>query len=200
MENKNLWRSSKFTKAVVALSLLLTASVIISLFGCSAPQEAAKPRARAVVNSGNIVPSTEIRVGEYLQYYEQHFPEPQSTSIGMDLRLGNSMMPVQGGMAWLQVGLQTKSAEIEVVAPLNLCIVIDRSGSMSDADKMPYLKQSLSIFLESLNRTDIVSIVAYDSTAEVILPPQSVGDGRWIQATIDRIQPGGSTNLHAGMI
>jgi Ca-activated chloride channel family protein len=130
----------------------------------------------------------------------QHFPQPERDAVGLNLRLGNERMPLQGDVAWLQMGLQTKAAETEIVAPLNLALVIDRSGSMDTPDKMPYLKQSLRVFLESLNPEDIVSIVTYSDNAEVLLSAQPVGDGRWIQATIEQIRPNGGTNLHAGMM
>jgi Ca-activated chloride channel homolog len=180
------------------LSILL---ILLSLTACAgqAP-EASKARSRAVINAGAIVPASEIRVAEYLQYYEQHFPEPQQDTVGLDLRLGNSRMPAQGGPAWLQIGLRARSDKNDMVAPLNLALVIDRSGSMNAPDKMPYLKQSLAVFLQSLNPNDIIAIVTYSDQATLLLPAQPVGDHRWIQAAIDRLQPGGSTNLHAGLL
>ena len=189
-------KENGFPRGLVFLAVMLLAW----LTACGAEQEASKSRSRAVINAGEIVPAEEVRVAEYLQYYEQHFPEPAHDAVGLDLRLGNSRLPAQGGMAWLQIGLQTKSAEMEGVAPLNLAIVIDRSGSMNERDKMPYLKQSLAVFLESLNANDIVSIVAYSDQAELLLPARSVGEGRWIEEIIAGIRPGGSTNLHAGMM
>jgi Ca-activated chloride channel family protein len=186
------------------LKVLWFLSIIIVLLGsaaCSAQApEASKARSRAVINAGAIVPAEEIRVAEYLRYYEQHLPEPAQETLGLDVRLGNSRLPAEGGQAWLQVGLQAKSAETELVAPLNLALVIDGSGSMDAPDKMPYLKQSLRVFLESLAPDDVVSLIVYSDQAELLLPAQPVGDGRWVQATIDRIQPNGSTNLHAGMM
>jgi Ca-activated chloride channel family protein len=71
---------------------------------------------------------------------------------------------------------------------------------MLDADKMPYLKQSLAIFLRSLSPDDIVSIITYSDEATLLLPAQPVGDGYWIQSVIDEIEPGGCTNLHAGLM
>jgi Ca-activated chloride channel family protein len=187
-----------YSRGVVLLCIILMAW--LAACGATEEPEASKARSRAVINAGEIVPAEELRVAEYLQYYEQHFPEPVHDAVGLDLRLGNSRLPAQGGMAWLQIGCQTKSAETEGVAPLNLAIVIDRSGSMNERDKMPYLKQSLAVFLESLNANDIVSIVAYSDQAEVLLPAQFVGDGRWIEAVVARIGTGGATNLHAGMM
>lgn len=187
-------------KAAWIMPILLL--LLVGLTACAGGQapDASKAHSRAIINAGAIVPAEEIRVAEYLQYYEQHFPEPVQDSVGLDLRLGNSRIPAQGGVAWLQMGLQTRSAETEMVAPLNLALVIDSSGSMSDQDKMTYVKQAMRVFLASLKPDDIVALVVYSDGAEVVLPAQPAGDGSWIQATIDRIQPSGSTNLHAGMM
>jgi Ca-activated chloride channel family protein len=198
MKNKHIGRI--YHIAVITFIILVSAGLTFLSACSSAGPEAAKPIARAIINSGDIVPAKEIRVAEYLQYYEQHFPEPDKDAIGLDLRLGNNRLPAQGCMAWLQIGLQAKSGETTLVAPLNLALVIDRSGSMAAADKMPYVKQSLGIFLQSLNPNDIVSIVTYSDQASVLLPAQPVGDGRWIQKVVDRVQPDASTNLHAGMM
>lgn len=187
-------------KSYPHLLLLLLSLLIFTGCGGGQAPEASKARSRAVINAGDIVPAEEIRVAEYLRYYEQHFPEPENGAIGLDLRLGNSQIPQQGGQAWLQLGLQAKSAETDWVAPLNLALVIDRSGSMADSDKMPYLKESLRIFLESLKPEDIVAVVTYSDQAELRHPAQPAGDGRWVRSVIDQIQPGGSTNLHAGMM
>ncbi len=185
----------------VLLYLILMLCLILTLISCGGQAEdASKARSRAVINAGAIVPASEVRVSEYLNYYEQQLPEPVNETIGLNTRLGNPRMPAEGGAAWLQIGLQAKSEASDYVAPLNIALVIDRSGSMSDADKMPYVKQALGTFLQSLNPNDIVSVIAYSDFAELLLPAQEVGNGRWIESVINNIQPGGSTNLHAGMI
>lgn len=183
-----------------AVSLLL-GILVFGLAACAgqAP-EASKARSRAVINAGAIVPAEEVRVAEYLQYYEQDFPEPEQEAVALNLRLGNPLLPAQGGPVWLQIGLQARPKEYDLAAPLNLSLVIDRSGSMAEPDKMPYVKESLRIFLESLNPEDVVSIVAYSDHAEVVWPAQPVGDKYWIASAINRLQPGGSTNLHAGLM
>lgn len=173
---------------------------LLAAAGCAAPMDASKARSRAVIESGGIAPAEELRVAEYLNYYKQNFPEPTQTTLGLDLRLGNPQVPASGGEAWLQIGLQARSAQPTEIAPLNLALVIDRSGSMNTPEKMPYVKQSLHVFLNSLAANDIVSLVAYSDDAQVLVSAREVGDGRWIEAAVEQLRPGGNTNLHAGLM
>lgn len=190
---KRLWQQIR-TLAIV--------SALLALVACSGGQGsvASKASSRAAINAGNIVPAEQIRVGEYIRYYEQDFDVPQGETLGFDLRLGNPQVPQEGGVVWLQLGMQAQSAADNVVGPMNLALVIDRSGSMDTPEKMPYVKQALRLVLQSLRSDDIVALVTYGTTAEVLLPAQPVGDGSWIESTINRITIDGNTNLHAGLM
>ncbi len=183
-----------------SLLLALMLGVALLTGACAAPQDASKARSRALINQGVIVPAEEVRVAEYLNYYEQHFPAPTETALGLDLRLGNEQIPTAGGEVWLQIGVQAREAEDEQVTPLNLALVIDRSGSMDAPDKWPYLQQSLRVFFRSLDPNDIVAVIGYDDQTEAVLPAQRVGDRRWIDRAVEGLYPRGSTNLHAGLM
>jgi len=181
--------------------IILTVALLAALItGCGAKMDASKARSRGLINRGYIVPADEIRVAEYLNYYEQRFPEPVDAPLAMDIRLGNPQVSPAGGDVWVQIGLQAIAAPAEDRTPLNLALVLDTSGSMGDADKMAYLKKSLDVFLHSLQSDDIVAIVIYNDDAEVLQPAQPVGDGRWIQSVVHSLQASGSTNLYAGLM
>ena len=171
------------------------------LSGCAAAQDTSKAYSRAAIDRGAIVPAENIRLHEYLNYYEQRLPEPIDQPLGLDLRLGNPQVPAAGGLVWLQVGLQARSGgEQAVRTPLNLALVLDTSGSMDTPDKMPFLKESLMVFLSSLQPEDRVALITYSDEAYLLWPSSPVGDGSWIRGTVDSLQPGGSTNLHAGLM
>ena len=187
-------KSPVFTMLSLALLLLL-------MSGCAAGvPDSSKAISRGAINRGAIVPAENVRVAEYLNYYEQRFPEPTDQPLGLDVRLGNTHVPPSGGDVWVQVGLQAQRSDSARHTPLNLALVLDKSGSMGDTGKMNYLKQSLDIFLHSLQPDDIVSIVAYSDDAVVLRSAEAVGDGQWISETIHRLEPEGWTNLHAGLM
>jgi Ca-activated chloride channel family protein len=77
--------------------------------------------------------------------------------------------------------------------PLNLVFLIDTSGSMEDANKLPLLKQSLALMLPELRAEDQVAIVAYAGSAGLVLPPTAAGDRTTILAALDQLAAGGST-------
>ena len=82
--------------------------------------------------------------------------------------------------------------------PVNLSIVLDRSGSMG-GDKIERAKAAALMVVDRLGSDDILSVVAYDSTVQVLVPATKVRDRDALKASILRIQPGGSTALFAGV-
>ena len=81
--------------------------------------------------------------------------------------------------------------------PLNLSIVIDRSGSMS-GKPLDEAKRCASKMVNLMSADDRVSIVAYDNVAEVIMPSHQCGNKRAILMAINTIETGGMTNLFDG--
>ena len=82
--------------------------------------------------------------------------------------------------------------------PLNIAVVIDRSGSMK-GDKIKQAREAAKSALDRLGSRDILSVVAYDDDIEVIVPATKVSDKEAIRAKIDRIEADGSTALFAGV-
>ncbi len=82
--------------------------------------------------------------------------------------------------------------------PLNLSVVLDRSGSMQ-GDKLKYVKQAASFLTDQLNADDRISIVTYETSVDVIQPPTKVTNKSLIKSKIAAITDAGSTNLSGGM-
>ena len=83
--------------------------------------------------------------------------------------------------------------------PLNLAIVLDRSGSMSGS-KLEQAKQAAALLVDELDQDDVLSIVLYESEIQVVRSAARVGDQhREIKRLIERIETGGSTALYGGV-
>jgi Ca-activated chloride channel family protein len=83
--------------------------------------------------------------------------------------------------------------------PLNISIVIDRSGSMS-GEKLQYAKEAAVFAVKQLSSDDYVSIISYGSDVTVVLPPTKVENTAFILNKILGIQSTGGTFLSGGMI
>jgi Ca-activated chloride channel family protein len=82
--------------------------------------------------------------------------------------------------------------------PLNLSVVIDRSGSMT-GQKMEYTKQAVKYLVTQLDKNDMLSIVLYDTEVEVFLEPQHIENKKHLLERIDKIITLNSTNLEGGI-
>lgn len=144
----------------------------------------------------------EVAVEEFLNYHKHRLPLPKAgQAVAMDTRFGNGEYSAYQRDAVLQIGFTTAEVnERSDLRPLNLSLVIDKSGSMAAGDKMSRVKESLLTMIGKLRSQDIVSIVVFDTRASVLFPAAAIGDGHAIRQAIDCLQPGGSTNLHGGLM
>lgn len=82
--------------------------------------------------------------------------------------------------------------------PMNLCLVIDRSGSMEGAP-LEYAKQACNHVVDLLGPNDILSIVTFEEYVDVLMAPQRVTNKQPIKDGVSRLMPGNTTNLYDGL-
>ncbi len=100
---------------------------------------------------------------------------------------------------YLKVGLTGFHLESEQERPpVNLAIVIDKSGSMQ-GEKIRKAKEAAQMAIERLGRRDIVSVVAYSHIVQVLTPATRLTDKSDARAAIRAITAGGNTALFAGV-
>lgn len=103
-----------------------------------------------------------------------------------------------GNTYYIKVGLLGTDLGKKDRAPLNICVVLDRSGSMS-GEKIERAKRAAKMLLEMLDSRDVFSMVTYDSTVEVLVRPTRLTEKEHIRRAIDRIGPRGLTALYGGV-
>jgi len=82
--------------------------------------------------------------------------------------------------------------------PVNLCLILDRSGSM-EGEPLEYVKRACCYVVDLLEPTDVLSVVSFEDTAQVIMPARRVMNKALIKEHIQRLQVGNTTNLYDGI-
>lgn len=121
-----------------------------------------------------------------------------SFTVGSDHRFVATEVVSQRMIEWVvRVADQPHRAR----APLNLALVLDRSGSM-DGDKLRYVKQAAAHVLDLLDARDRVAVVAYDDQVRLIGRSEHVSEQvrQHLKAQINQLQPGGWTDLSGGWL
>lgn len=123
-----------------------------------------------------------------------------ASSVSLRVELDRPVLPAATTQtAIVKVALDGHRPRHGQRPPVNLALVIDRSGSMS-GDKIRRAREAALEAVRRLSPDDIVSLVVYDTEVDVLVPARPVGDGRALAAAIEGVEPGGSTNLHGGVV
>ena len=84
--------------------------------------------------------------------------------------------------------------------PLNLALVMDRSGSMADKGKFEYAIDAARLVVGNLSDRDVVSLIAFNEQAVVISPAGRAVNKRFLTHRLHELGPTGFTNLSAGLL
>lgn len=83
--------------------------------------------------------------------------------------------------------------------PLNLCLLLDRSGSM-EGQPLEFAKRAMHYVVDLLQPADVLSVVTFEDDVEVMMPARRVVNKDLIKQHISRIQPGNTTNIYDGLV
>jgi Ca-activated chloride channel family protein len=142
--------------------------------------------------NGYLPDADAVRIEEMVNYFPYAYPAPDGDAP-FRVALGLTPTPWNSGTRLLHVGIQGAMPAVEDRPALNLVFLIDTSGSMESPDKLPLLRQSLTMMLGQLRPEDQIAIVAYAGSAGLVLEPTNAGDRDAILGALDRLEAGGST-------
>ena len=148
---------------------------------------------RSSLTNGFLPPKEAVRVEEMVNYFPYTYPAPEAGEAPFRASVSLFQTPWNADTQLLRIGLQGALPAIEDRPPLNLVFLIDNSGSMEDANKLPLLKQSFRLMLGQLRPEDRVAIVTYAGSAGRVLDATPASDQTTILAALDRLGAGGST-------
>lgn len=126
-------------------------------------------------------------------------PAAPASSVGLDVQMSTPMVLTGARQkAYVRIALTGLEAGPSRRAAVNVAIVLDQSGSMSGR-KIKEAKQAAIMAIGRLRDDDIVSVITYQSTVDVLVPATKLYDREMIRNAIRGIQAGGSTALFAGV-
>ena len=154
---------------------------------------------RRMLNDGYLPPAESVRVEEFINYFNYDYQVPRSSKEPFSVTTELSQTPWNANSMLLKVGLKAYEVDASERPAANLVFLLDVSGSMNSADKLPLLKKSFHKLTQNLNADDSVAIVVYAGASGVVLEPTSGDNHRLILSALNRLRAGGSTNGAAGI-
>lgn len=153
---------------------------------------------RRFLTQGQMPPADAVRVEEMINYFNYEYPQPkpgEPFSVTADAE----PCPWQRDHYLARIALQARTIDKSKRPPTNLVFLLDVSGSMQAANKLPLVKQAMTMLAEELNDRDRIAIVTYAGDAGIKLASTSGADQARVMQSIDALQAGGSTNGAAGI-
>ncbi len=154
---------------------------------------------RSSILGGQLPPRDAVRVEEMVNYFPYDYPSPETGDAPFAPTVSTMQTPWNADTRLVHIALQGQMPEVEARPPLNLVFLIDTSGSMASANKLPLLRQSFLLMLDELRPEDEVAIVTYAGAAGEVLAPTPASEKGTIVAALMSLGAGGSTNGQGGI-
>jgi Ca-activated chloride channel homolog len=148
---------------------------------------------RGLLEAGSLPEPDAVRLEEMINYFPYDYPAPETADVPFKATMAVIPTPWNKKTELLEIGIKGYVPPAIERQPENLTFLIDTSGSMDDPNKLPLLKQSFGLLVDSLLPGDTVSIVTYAGSAGIVLPPTKASQRATILGALDRLEAGGST-------
>ena len=148
---------------------------------------------RASLNRSTLPQPAAVRTEELVNYFPYNYAAPTSAAQPFSTNVAVFPSPWNAGRKLVRIGIRGYDVQRSTRPRANLVFLIDTSGSMNEPNKLPLVKQSLNMLLDSLDGDDSVAIVTYAGYAGTALAPTPASQKARIRAVINSLGAGGGT-------
>lgn len=153
---------------------------------------------RRFIESGSLPPKDAVRIEEMLNYFAYDY-QPPTDGTPFATHVESASAPWAPTHRLVKIGLKGKEIPQNNRPASNLVFLIDVSGSMEDANKLPLVKKSLKMLVDNLGKKDRVAMVVYAGASGLALPSTNGNNKEKILGALDNLSAGGSTNGAQGI-
>jgi Ca-activated chloride channel homolog len=153
---------------------------------------------RRFINEGSLPPKDAVRVEEMINYFTYDYAQPTDArpfAVHVDL----ASCPWEASHRLVRIGLKGKEIATDKRGASNLVFLLDVSGSMEPAERLPLVKQAMRLLVDKLTENDRVAIVVYAGSSGLVLPSTNGAHKEQILQALENLQAGGSTNGAQGI-
>ena len=148
---------------------------------------------RSALNANHLPQKSAVRVEELINYFPYDYKGPEDRSKPFRSNVTVMPSPWNSSNKLLHVGIKGFDLKADERPRANLVFLLDTSGSMNAANKLPLLQKAMKLLLNKLDGDDTVSIVTYAGRAGTVLEPTRASDRSKILAALNNLNAGGST-------
>jgi len=153
---------------------------------------------RRFLRQETMPPAGAVRIEELVNYFSYDYPGPTGEDpFATHVEVAGCPWKAEHRLA--RIGLKGRELDLAQRPSSNLVFLLDVSGSMENANKLPLLRRALKMMVEHLGENDRVAIAVYAGASGLVLPSTSCSDKQVILDALDRLQAGGSTNAGEGI-
>lgn len=149
--------------------------------------------ARRFLRENRLPPQAAVRVEEMVNYFPYAYPGPRAGGDPFAASVTVVPTPWNADTRIVHVGIKGFDIPRQQRPRANIVLLVDVSGSMSPADRLPLLKQTFSRFVSEMRDDDRIAIVTYASGTAVALEPTAGRERNRIRGVVEGLSAGGGT-------
>jgi Ca-activated chloride channel family protein len=153
-----------------------------------------------LLRAGQLPRPDAVRIEELINYFDYDYMPPKpDAKHPFATHVEVTDCPWNSDHLLARIGLKGKAMTAEERPPCNLVFLLDTSGSMNAANKLPLVIEGMQMLIDQLTEKDQVAITVYAGSAGLVLDSTSAKKSKKIRKALTQLSAGGSTNGGAGI-